>query len=355
MENEEQKEHYVQYKFTADPGQSALRIDKFLVDRIEGVTRNRVQSAIDEGKVYVNGKTVKSNYKVRPLDDIKVIVFDEPKIYEVKPENIPLDVVYEDEDLMIINKVAGMAVHPGVGNYTGTLSNALAHYLGDDILKGNRHPYLVHRIDMNTSGLLLVAKNEDAMSFLSAQFRAHTTVRKYLALTWGTFQNREGTIEGNIARNPKNRMAFSVVGEGGKHATTHYTVLEEFVFTSLIECQLETGRTHQIRVHMKHFGHPLFNDEKYGGSRIRKGVVFAKYKSFVENCFKLLPRHALHAKSLGFIHPTSKEYVHFDSELPADFQNVLDKWRSVNEAYSFDSDHPDLQDRGTTNESDLAI
>jgi 23S rRNA pseudouridine1911/1915/1917 synthase len=335
--NPEERKQYVRFKFVADKGQSPVRIDRFLVDRIENASRNKIQQAIDQGKVWVNDRYIKSNYKVRPNDKIEVLSFEEPKIYEVVPEDIPLNIVYEDDQVLIINKPAGMIVHPGVGNYSGTLSNALAFYLGNEIHEGDRHPYLVHRIDKNTSGLLLVAKDEDSTRFLSEQFKAHTITRKYYAMVWGRPAEDSGTIEVNITRSNQNRKVFTTTYEEevGKHAITHYKVIEDFTYVSLVECRLETGRTHQIRVHMKHLGHPLFSDETYGGDRILKGVVFSKYKQFVENCFKLMPRQALHAKTLGFIHPKTKEEMFFDSELPEDFTQVLERWRSINKAYDF--------------------
>lgn len=328
----------MQFDFLVDKGQTPMRIDKYLVDRIENATRTKVQQAIDQGKVWVNNKYVRSNYKVKPDDKIEVITFDEPKIYEVVPEEMDLDIVYEDDFLLIINKPAGLTVHPGVGNYSGTLSNGLAHYLGSEIIHDQRHPFLVHRIDKNTSGLLVVAKDEVSTRKLAKQFREHTVTRKYNALVWGSFEEDSGTIEGNITRSNHNRKIFTVTHEEdvGKHAITHYKVLKDFNYVSLVECQLETGRTHQIRVHLKYLGHPLFSDEVYGGSRIRKGVVFSKYKQFVENCFKIMPRQALHAKTLGFDHPDTGERLHFDSELPADFQEVLDRWEQVSDAYDFE-------------------
>jgi len=336
--NSEERKKYVQFDFLVDKGQTPMRIDKYLVDRIENATRTKVQQAIDQGKVWVNDKYVRSNYKVKPDDKIEVITFDEPKIYEVVPEEMDLDIVYEDDFLLIINKPAGLTVHPGVGNYSGTLSNGLAHYLGSEIIHDQRHPFLVHRIDKNTSGLLVVAKDEESTRKLSKQFREHTVTRKYNALVWGSFEEDSGTIEGNITRSNQNRKTFTVTNEEdvGKHAITHYKVLKDFNYVSLVECQLETGRTHQIRVHMKYLGHPLFSDEVYGGSRIRKGVVFSKYKQFVENCFNIMPRQALHAKTLGFDHPDTGERMHFDSELPDDLQEVLNRWEQVSDAYDFE-------------------
>lgn len=339
MEGKDQQ-IFIQHSFIVDKGQEPLRIDRFLVDRIENISRSKVQSGIEEGKVWVNGEAVKANYKVKPADVVEVVLFQEPKIYEVKPENIPIDIVYEDDDLLIVNKSAGMPVHPGVGNYTGTLANALAYHFSEFMDKSNNHPYLAHRIDKDTSGLLLVAKNEEALSKLSVQFRKHTIERTYIALAWGSFEEKEGTIEGNITRNPRDRKKFTVTNdpELGKHAITHYKVLEDLTYVSLVQCNLETGRTHQIRVHLKHLGHPLFSDERYGGHRILKGVVFSKYKQFVENCFRIMPRQALHAKSLGFVHPTTGKFMQFDSELPEDFQTVLDRWRKVNSVYDFGED-----------------
>ena len=336
--NSEDRKKYVQFEFLVDKGQTPMRIDKYLVDRIENATRTKVQQAIDQEKVWVNDNYIRSNYKVKPDDKIEVITFDEPKIYEVVPEEMDLNIVYEDDYLLIINKPAGLTVHPGVGNYSGTLSNGLAHYLGSDIIHDQRHPYLVHRIDKNTSGLLVVAKDEESTRRLAKQFREHTVTRKYNALVWGSFEEDSGTVDGNITRSNQNRKIFTVTHEEdvGKHAITHYKVLKDFNYVSLVECQLETGRTHQIRVHMKYLGHPLFSDEVYGGSRIRKGVVFSKYKQFVENCFNIMPRQALHAKTLGFDHPHTGERMHFDSELPDDFQEVLNRWEQVSDAYDFE-------------------
>lgn len=328
---------YTLYSFKADKGQEPLRIDKFITDRVENVTRNRVQNAIEEGKVLVNGLAIKSNYKVKPGDSIEVISFEEPRVFEVLPEDIPIDIVYEDDDLIILNKQSGFVVHPGHGNYTGTLVNALAHHMGVNSENGDIRPWLVHRIDKDTTGLMVVAKTENAMNKLAKQFKDHSIERTYNALVWGSFAAKEGTIVGNVGRSTRDRKMFMVYPEGdhGKHAVTHFEVLEDFSFVSLVACKLETGRTHQIRVHMKHAGHTLFNDAYYGGDKILKGVVFSKYKQFIENCFESLPRQALHAKSLGFVHPTSNEWVQFNSELPLDFQTVLDKWRSVSKAYDF--------------------
>jgi len=326
---------YELHRFVVDKGQELLRIDKFLMDRVENVTRVKVQEAIDSLKVLVNEKAIKSSYRVKPGDVITVIAYEAPRDVEIIPENIPLEIVYEDDDLAIINKKPGMVAHPGYGNYTGTLVNALAWHFKKESVEGNIRPWLVHRIDKDTSGLLVVAKTEIAMNKLAKQFKKHTIHRVYYALVWGTFTEPEGTITGNIARGEVDRKIFKVYNdpEIGKHAITHYKVLENLTYVSLVECKLETGRTHQIRVHLKHIGHTLFNDSHYGGNKILKGVVFSKYKQFVENCFKIMPRQALHAKTLGFIHPTTGEEMFFDSELPEDFKEVLEKWRKVNETY----------------------
>jgi 23S rRNA pseudouridine1911/1915/1917 synthase len=324
-------ELYEHFRFTADKGQTLLRIDKFLVDRMMGATRNRIQLAADAGCIRVNDRPVKSNYRVKPLD-VVTIVLDRPRREtEVIPENIPLDVVYEDNDLLVVNKPAGMVVHPGHGNYTGTLVNALAYYLKDDPLYNPADPCvgLVHRIDKETSGLLVVAKKPEAKANLGRQFYNKTTQRKYQALVWGTVHEPEGRIEGNIGRNPRNRLQMAVFPEGeqGKPAVTRYTVLEQLGYVTLVECSLETGRTHQIRVHMKHTGHTVFNDEHYGGHEILKGSAFTRYKQFVQNCFAVCPRQALHAKTLGFKHPATGKDLFFDSELPADMEQLIHKWR----------------------------
>ena len=330
-EGDESSQMYEHFRFVADKGQTLLRVDKFLVDRIMNATRNRIQLAAEAGCILVNGKPVKSNYRVKPLDVVS-IVMDRPKReIEIIPEEIPLNIVYEDEDLLVVNKPAGLVVHPGHGNYTGTLLNALAWYLRDDPQYDPSDPRLglVHRIDKDTSGLLVVAKRPEAKSHLSLQFFNKTTKRKYRALVWGIIPEDEGTVEGNIGRNPKDRMQMTVFPEGdqGKHAVTHYTVLERLGYVSWVECRLETGRTHQIRVHMKHIGHTLFNDERYGGPEILKGTTFTKYKQFVQNCFAICPRQALHAKTLGFVHPRTGQELFFDSELPADMEQLLERWR----------------------------
>jgi len=331
LQDEDEDSLYEHYRITADKGQAPLRIDKFLYNRIEKVSRNKIQQAAEEDMILVNGSPVKSNYRVRPLDVITVML-PEPKIeYDLQPENIPLNIVYEDDDIILINKPPGLVVHPGSGNYTGTLVNGLVYHFQHLPVKEKNEfrPGLVHRIDKNTSGLIVVAKNEYAMNFLAKQFSDHTIKRTYQALVWGDFKEDKGTITGHIGRNLKNRKMMDVFPEGdhGKEAMTHYRVLERLGYVALVECKLETGRTHQIRAHMKYIGHPLFNDETYGGDKIVKGTVYAKYKQFVENCFSLIPRHALHAKSLGFVHPSTKKECFFDSELPTDFTNVLEKWR----------------------------
>jgi len=324
-------ELFEHFRFKVDKGQEPIRIDKFLLSKLKEVSRNKIQTAAEDEMILVNGEAIKSNYKVRPLDEI-IIMLLEPKIeFQVEPENIPLNIHYEDEDIIIINKPVGLVVHPGAGNYTGTLVNGLLYHFQHlpSVPKNEFRPGLVHRIDKNTSGLLVVAKNDHALNFLGKQFSDHSIKRTYVALVWGDFKEDEGTIIGNIGRSLKNRKVMDVFPEGdqGKEAITHYKVIERFSYVTLVECKLETGRTHQIRAHMKHIHHPLFNDEVYGGDKIVKGTVYTKYKQFVENCFALIPRHALHAKSLGFIHPSTKKEMFFESELPVDMMQVLEKWR----------------------------
>ena len=329
---------FIRYTFTVDDGQEPLRVDKYLVNKIERASRNKLQEAIDQKHVIVDGKAVKANYKVKPKNFIEVLVDKEHSELEVIPQDIPLDIVFEDDDLMIVNKKAGMVVHPGFGNESGTLLNALAYVLDTKATHQGKRPWLVHRIDKNTSGLLVVAKNDESMAHLSQQFKDHSIERTYQALVWGSLKELEGTLSTIIGRDKYDRKKFVVLSEDedrGKHAITHYKVLEDFLYTSLVECKLETGRTHQIRVHMKHMGHPLFSDDHYGGNRILKGVVFSKYKQFVDNCFSILPRQGLHAKSLGFQHPTTKKWMQFDSELPHDMQTVVDKWRNASITYGF--------------------
>lgn len=329
-EDDAQDELYEHFSVTADRGQSPLRLDKFLSVRIEHCSRNRIQAAVDAGNVLVNDRPAKSSYKVKPLDRIAVVMPYPKRETELVPENIPLSIPYEDDDLLIVDKTAGMVVHPGHGNYSGTLVNALAYHLQQLALfrEGDMRAGLVHRIDKDTSGLLVVAKNERAHAHLARQFFEHTIQRRYVALVWGNLPDQEGTVTGHIGRSPRDRQRMQVFpdGEQGKHAVTHYRVLRRYGYVTLVECRLETGRTHQIRVHMAWIGHPLFNDARYGGERILKGTTFAKYRQFIENCFALLPRQALHARSLGFIHPQTGQQVHFESALPTDMQAVLDKW-----------------------------
>lgn len=331
LQEQDEKELFEHTRIVAEKGLVMVRLDKFLMNRIENTSRNRIQNAIDAGSVRVNDKLVKASYKVKPSDVITIVLPDPPRDTEVYPENIPLDIVYEDDDLLMVNKVAGMVVHPGCNNYTGTLVNALTYHLNQlPTLPGNTgRPGLVHRIDKDTSGLLVIAKNEWAMTYLAKQFFEHTITRKYRALVWGDVKE-DGTVTGYIGRDLKDRRIMNLYDDDtkGKWSITHYKVIERFGFVTLIECQLETGRTHQIRAHMKSIGHPLFNDASYGGDRILKGTVFNKYKQFVENCFQLLPRQALHAKSLGFEHPVSKKRIDFESPLPTDFDAVLTKWRA---------------------------
>ncbi len=330
---EQAEEIYERKTFTIDKGQEPLRIDKWIQSRLENATRNKVQNAINAGFVTVNNKAIKSNYKVKPGDNIVLLSLINPEYTEVKPENIPLNIVYEDEDVMVINKPSNMVVHPGVGNYTGTLLNGVAYYLLQNNPELNEDTLprygLVHRIDKNTTGLIVLAKNADAAANLAKQFFNHTVQRKYIALVWGDMEQNEGTIEANIARHHHHRKMFTAYpdGETGKHAITHYKVMERFHYTTLVECVLETGRTHQIRVHMKHIGHTLFNDWEYGGNTILKGTVYTKYKQFVDNCFEVCGRCALHAKTLGFIHPKTKKEMFFDTTLPNDMLLLIDKWR----------------------------
>jgi len=330
-ENEEH-ELFEHYRYEVDPGQKALRVDKFLVNRMEGTSRNRIQAAAEAGSIMVNGEQVKSNYKVKPGDTVSLVLDYPKRELKIIAEDIPLDVVYEDDQLMVINKPPGLVVHPGHGNYTGTLVNALAYRFKNLPLfnADDPRPGLVHRIDKDTSGLLVVAKTEQAKNNLAMQFYNKTSQRRYQAIVWGVPKEPEGTITGHIGRSLKNRQVFTVFPEGeyGKHAVTHYSILEELGYVSLVECRLETGRTHQIRVHMKHINHPLFNDSNYGGDTILRGTTFSKYKQFVDNCFKICPRQALHAKTLGFIHPSTGEDMLFNSDLPDDMQSLVDKWRS---------------------------
>jgi 23S rRNA pseudouridine1911/1915/1917 synthase len=335
---DEQEEFYEHYRIVADKGQQPLRIDVFLVNRIQNASRNRIQNAIKAGSVKVNEVSVKPNYKVKPLDTISILLPEPPRDKELKPENIPLDIIFEDQYLLVVNKPAGMVVHPGYNNYTGTLVNALLHHFDQlPTSNGERRPGLVHRIDKDTSGLLVVAKDEYAMTFLANQFFEHSIERSYHALVWGSFEEKEGTINARLARALRDRRVMQVYHdeEVGKHAITHFKVLESFNYTSLIECRLETGRTHQIRAHMQHIGHPIFSDTAYHGDWIIAGPLFTKYKQFVQNCFEICPRQALHARSLGFIHPYSGEKLYFEAPLPPDMSALIEKWRkyaSYNEA-----------------------
>jgi len=320
------------FSFQVDKGQAPLRIDKYLVNFVENATRNKIQAAAKNGSIKVNGVVVKSNYKVKPSDDIRVLFEYPPHENLLVAENIDLDIVYEDDDLVVLNKPAGMVVHPGHGNYSGTLINALIYHFENLPSNSSNRPGLVHRLDKDTSGLLVVAKNDESMVHLSNQFAEKTSKREYLALVWGNVKDDHGRVDNYIGRNPKNRLQNMVLDDdkikNGKRAITNYEVLSRMNYVSLMKCTLETGRTHQIRVHMKHIGHTLFNDERYGGDSILKGTTFTKYKQFVENCFKLLPRQALHAKTLGFTHPRSGKFMQFDSELPKDFQSCVEKWEN---------------------------
>jgi 23S rRNA pseudouridine1911/1915/1917 synthase len=331
IENPEE-ELFEHFRFVADKGQNMLRVDKFLVVRIENASRNRIQMAADAGYVLANGKPVKSNYKVKP-NDVIAVVMDRPRYeFEILPEDIPLNIAYEDADVMVVNKPPGLVVHPGHGNYTGTLLNALAWHFKDNPEYDSKDPRLglVHRIDKNTSGLLVIAKNPDTKTHLGLQFFAKKAKRKYVALVWGNVKNEEGTIVGNIGRHPRDKMLMTVFPDGdvGKPAVTHYRVLERFGYVTLVECRLETGRTHQIRVHLKHIGHVLFNDERYGGREILKGNHHTKYKRFIQNCFEICPRQALHAQTLGFTHPKTGKEIFFESPLPTDMEKLIDKWRN---------------------------
>ncbi len=339
LAGDEEQSLFEHFKIVVEKGKEPVRIDKFLMQRIANTTRTRIQNACDAGFVIVNGKATKSNYKIKPGDEISIMLTTPPRKVEVIPENIPIDIVYEDEYLVVVNKKAGMVVHPAYGNYTGTLVNALAwrfENLPKSQTKLNNdlyleRPGLVHRIDKNTSGILIVAKTELAMTRLAKDFYDRTMDRKYLAICWGDLKNDEGTIRGNVGRDPRDRKVMTVFPEGseqGKHAVTHYRVLERFGYITLVECKLETGRTHQIRVHFKSIGHPLFNDGEYGGSAVLKGLNTGSYRQFIQNCFDTLPRQALHAKTLGITHPVTKQKLFFDSPVPDDMQALLEKWRT---------------------------
>jgi 23S rRNA pseudouridine1911/1915/1917 synthase len=332
IREDEEEEMFERFRLEVDPGQGNLRIDKYLSDKLPNVTRSKIQDAIGEGFVLVNGKEIRSNYKVRPNDQIVISLPEPPRDYEVKPENIPLNIIYEDNDLIVVNKPAGMVVHPAYQNWTGTLVNALAFHFQNLPSSGsnNFRPGLVHRIDKDTSGLLIIAKNEATLTHLGKQFFNHSIDRVYWAIVWGVPKSPEGTIDVNIGRSPKDRRLTVAFPDGdmGREAITHYRILKNLRYVSLIECKLETGRTHQIRAHLKYLGHPIFNDATYGGDMVLRGTVFSKYKSFIDNCFKIIPRQALHAKTIGFIHPVTGSKMHFESDLPADFKAVIEKWEN---------------------------
>lgn len=334
-ELESEDELFEHYRFEVPKGQAMVRIDKYLMQVVENTTRNKIQQAASAGNILVNELPVKSNYKVKPFDIIRYLMAHPPYEYLLEPEDIPLNIVYEDDQLLVINKESGMVVHPGHGNYSGTLVNALAFHFENLPMNSSERPGLVHRIDKNTSGLLVIAKTDHAMAYLAKQFADKTSEREYIALVWGNPLEEEGTIRGYIGRHLKDRMQMAVFQDEayGKPAVTHYKVLERFGYVTLISCKLETGRTHQIRAHMKHIGHPLFNDQRYGGDQILKGTTFTKYKQFIENCFKILPRQALHAKTLGFEHPTTKEFMRFDSPIPADLMECIEKWRNYSKTH----------------------
>ncbi|MRI63117.1 RluA family pseudouridine synthase [Ornithobacterium rhinotracheale] len=333
---EEEDELYEHYKFTADKGQQPLRVDKFLMNFIENATRNKIQQAAKAGNILVNDEAVKQNYRVKAGDEVKVVLSYPPRENVVIPQNIPVDIVYEDESVIVVNKSPGMVVHPGHGNYSGTLVNALKYHFDNlpSLTAELERPGLVHRIDKDTSGLLVIAKTEYAMDHLAKQFFNRTTRRLYTAIVWGNIEEDEGTIVGHIGRNPNNRMQMAVFEDGsqGKHAVTHFKVLERLGYITVVQCKLETGRTHQIRAHMKHIGHTLFNDERYGGDEILKGTTFTKYKQFVQNCFQVCPRQALHAQTLGFEHPVTGEQLDFESPVPDDMTQLLEKWRTYSNA-----------------------
>ena len=330
LEPVDEAEGFEHFAFKADPGQEPLRVDKFLMNRIENASRNKIQQAAKSGAIKVNGSAVKPNYKVKPDDLVKVVFSYPPHENLLVPEALPLDIVFEDDDLVVVNKNAGMVVHPGHGNYTGTLINGLLHHFEQLPINSSNRPGLVHRIDKDTSGLLVVAKTDVAMAALAKQFHDKTASRKYTALVWGNVQEDEGTVEGHIGRNPKNRLQMMVFPDGsaGKNGITHYSVIERLGYVTLIECRLETGRTHQIRAHMKSIGHTLFNDARYGGDALLKGTTFTKYKQFVQNCFRILPRQALHAQTLGFQHPTQNKWLDFEAPIPEDMSVAIDKWRN---------------------------
>lgn len=340
VELETDDELFEHHRFDVPKGQSMLRIDKYLMQVVENATRNKIQQAATAGNILVNEQPVKSNYKVKPFDVIRVLMPHPPFEYLLEPENIPINVIYEDDQLLVVNKEAGMVVHPGHGNYSGTLVNALAYHFENLPMNSSERPGLVHRIDKNTSGLLVIAKTDLAMAYLTKQFAAKTSEREYIALVWGNVEEEEGTVRGYIGRHVKDRMQMAIFEDEsmGKPAVTHYKVIERLGYVTLISCKLETGRTHQIRAHMKHIGHTLFNDERYGGHNILKGTTFTKYKQFVDNCFKVLPRQALHAKTLGFEHPISKEFLRFDTEIPQDMAECVEKWRTYSKSHTLEEE-----------------
>ena len=340
VELETDDELFEHHRFEVPKGQSMLRIDKYLMQVVENATRNKIQQAATAGNILVNEQPVKSNYKVKPLDVIRVLMPHPPFEYLLEPENIPINVIYEDDQLLVVNKEAGMVVHPGHGNYSGTLVNALAYHFENLPMNSSERPGLVHRIDKNTSGLLVIAKTDLAMAYLTKQFAAKTSEREYIALVWGNVEEEEGIVRGYIGRHVKDRMQMAIFEDEsmGKPAVTHYKVIERLGYVTLISCKLETGRTHQIRAHMKHIGHTLFNDERYGGHNILKGTTFTKYKQFVDNCFKVLPRQALHAKTLGFEHPITKEFLRFDTEIPQDMAECVEKWRTYSKSHTLEEE-----------------
>lgn len=343
VEDEEQG-MFEHFRLNVDIGQTPMRVDKYMACHLEDTSRHRVQCAIKEGYVRVNEKVAKANLIIRPGDVIRFVMPYRRRGLEILPQDIPLNIVYEDDDLLVVNKQAGMVVHPGHGHFEGTLINALSYHLG--ISQGpeaedERMGILVHRIDKDTSGLLVVAKNDETQLDLAKQFFDHSIERRYVAVVWGNIKEDEGTIDGNIGRDPNDRLRFRVYppeDEKGKHAVTHYRVLERFGYVTVVECKLETGRTHQIRVHMSHIGHPLFNDERYGGSEIRKGTIYSKYKQFIKNCFEMCPRQALHAKTLGFVHPGTRKWIQFDSTIPEDMESMIAKWRAYINAVPADEE-----------------
>ncbi|MDP4686150.1 MAG: RluA family pseudouridine synthase [Salibacteraceae bacterium] len=336
-EDEQEEEIFEHHKLIADSGQSPLRVDKFLIDKIPNISRSKLAVAAKNGNILVNGEVVKQNYKVKPHDEISLVYAHPKRELELIPQDIPLNILYEDDYVTVVNKPSNMVVHPGHGNYSGTLVNALIFHYGQlpkNPTSEEAFPGLVHRIDKDTTGLLVIAKTEDALNKLAAQFYNRTIDRHYYAIVWGDVAEDKGTVTGNIARSNNDRKQMAVFEDEtiGKHAVTHYEVLERLGYVTLVKCKLDTGRTHQIRVHMKYIGHPLFGDVRYGGNRIIKGTTFTKYRQFIDNCFNILPRQALHAKSLGFIHPATGEYVYFESELPSDMVEVLEKWRTYSKS-----------------------